>query len=171
MKLDIKNGEIKRLIVGNVMFHLKKNVGLGEVDKLEKLATLMERYIDLSRIATESLDEEDERSVWGKEELEDFLDDTDSDKQIIFLKSLAKTPERLSWNQLKEIMERADEELKPFTMAGVLSCFARRAKKHYENKEDFWESIWDEKADERIYRLKEPYRKIFAEYFEVKRWK
>ena len=163
--LNIKNRKIKQLIVRGVVFHMKGNVKSSEADKLEKLASLMECYIDLTKITTEPIVEEDERSAWTKKELKDFLDDTWSDKQIIFLKSLAKTPERLSWDQLKKIMKRKGIDLKSFTMGGVLSCFARRAKNRYGNKEDFWESKWDGKEDERIYLLKEHYRKILAEYF------
>ena len=42
MKLDIKNGKIKHLIVGNIIFQLKKNIDLNEASKLEKLATMLE---------------------------------------------------------------------------------------------------------------------------------
>ena len=166
MKLDIKNGEIKQIIIGDLVLPLKKRIKLSEAEKIENVVGFLEEYIDFSSIVTEELSdtEKDGGFEWTEDELKSFLKQTRSGKQTIFLRSLAKYPEKLTWIHLKQMMEKEDEELVPFTMAGILSCFARRAK-HFGKKEDFWESIWDEDNEERYYTLKEKYRKFFTEYF------
>ena len=169
MKLDIKNGEIRQIIIGNLILPFKKKIKLSEAEKIEGAVSFLEEYIDFSNLGTETVTEKgkDEEFEWTENELQSFLNHTYSGKQKIFLKSLAKNPGRLSWLDLKEIMNEEGEELKPFSMAGILSCFARRSQ-HFGKKEDFWESIWDEGTEERFYRLKEKYRKIFAKYYEAK---
>jgi hypothetical protein len=166
MKLDIKNGEIKQIIIGDLVLPLKKKIKLSEAEKIENVVGFLEEYIDFSSIATEEAPDrgKDDKFEWTEDELKSFLKQTRSGKQTIFLQSLTKCPERLTWDQLKQMMEKEGEELVPFTMAGILSCFARRSK-HFGKKEDFWESIWDDDEEERYYTLKEKYRKFFAEYF------
>ena len=61
-------------------------------------------------------------------------------------------------------MEQEGEELKPYAMAGILSCFSRRRYRHGK-KELFWISDWDPKTEEQYYILKENYRKIISDYF------
>ena len=166
MKLDIKNGEIKQIIIGDLVLPLKKKIKLSEAEKIETVVGFLEEYIDFSSIAAEELPdkEKDGGFEWTEDELKSFLKQIRSGKQTIFLQSLTKYPERLTWIQLQKIMEKEGEKFVPFTMAGILSCFARRAK-HFGKKEDFWESIWDEDEEERYYTLKEKYRTFFAEYF------
>ncbi len=169
MKLDIKNGQIRQLIIGDAVLPLKKKMRLSEAEKIQEIADFMEEYIDFTNISSEKELEKKKKDgfEWTKDELISFLDQTDSDRQKIFLKSLAKHSERLTWDQLKQIMENEGEKIVSFSMAGILSCLARRAK-HFGKKEDFWESNWDYKTDERYYKLKEPYRKIFVGYFGIK---
>lgn len=167
MKLDISKGEIKQVIIGEISLPLKKRLKLSEAEKLEECASFLEEYIDFSKISREIEDEIKETTFeWLDDELRSFLDETDSGKQKIFLRSIAEKPDRLTWDELKEIMKKEGKELASYSMAGLLSCFSRRAK-HFGKKERFWESIWDDENEERFYRLKEPYRKIFADYFEV----
>jgi hypothetical protein len=166
LKLDIKNGEIRQIIIGDLVLPLKKKIKLTEAEKIESVVRFMEEYIDVSNVASDEVDKEvdDGGFEWTNDELKSFLKQTRSGKQTIFLRNLAKNPERLTWDELKEIMEAEGEEFIPFTMAGILSCFARRAK-HFGRKEDFWKSIWDEDEEVRYYTLKEKYRDFFAEYF------
>jgi len=166
MKIDIKGGEIKQIIIGDFILPLKKSMKLSEADKIEQMASLLEEYIDFSKIGIEKnkKSSKEDGFEWTKEELISFLNQTDSKKQKIFLKSLAKYPERLTWDQVKDIMEKNGEELEAFSMAGLLSCYARRAK-HYGRKEDFWISDWDDIKNERYYQLKKSYRIIFKEFF------
>jgi hypothetical protein len=166
MKLDIKNGEIRQIIVGDLILPLKKRIKLTEAEKIEGVVKFLEEHVDFSNVATDepSEDIKDGGFEWTDEELRSFLKQTRSGKQTIFLKNLSKNPDHLYWNDLKDIMESEGEELVPFTMAGILSCFARRAK-HFGKKEDFWESVWDDDKEERYYTLKPKYRKFFSEYF------
>jgi len=166
MKLDIKNGEIRQIIIGDLILPLKKRIKLNEAEKIESVVKFLEEHVDFSNLATDepSDDIKDGGFEWTDDELRSFLKKTRSGKQTIFLKNLAKYPDKLTWDRLKEMMEKEGEELVPFTMAGILSCFARRAK-HFGKKEDFWESIWDEDEEERYYTLKEKYQRFFAEYF------
>jgi hypothetical protein len=168
-KLDIKNGEIKQVIIGDIILPLKKKIKLSEAEKIESVLSFLEEYIDFSNIGTEKVmkNEKDQGFEWTTDELLSFLNQIESEKQKIFLKSLAESPDRLTWNHLKDIMKQKGEEIVSFSMAGILSCFARRAK-HFGKKEDFWESNQEYKTGERYYRLKEPYKKIFTEYFGVK---
>lgn len=166
MKLDIKNGEIRQLIIGDAVLPLKKRIKLNEAEKLQEIADFLEEHIDFTSISTEREVEKnkEEGFEWTKDELISFLDQIDSERQKIFLKSLAKHPDRLTWDHLKKLMDNEGEKILPFSMAGILSCLSRRAK-HFGRKESFWESNWDYKTDERYYILKDSYKKIFSEYF------
>lgn len=168
MKIDIQDGEIQGIIFGNTMIPLKKRIKLSEANKLEGVLNFLEEYIDFSRIGVESVTKNKEEEFgWTDDELRSFLDETDSKKQKIFLKELTKNPERITWDQVRQSMVNEGEDIEPFSMAGILSCFARRAK-HYGKKEDFWVSNWDNIKEERFYMLKKQYHKIFKEYFGAK---
>ena len=97
MKLEVKNGEIRQLIIGDIMFPLKKNIKLSEAERLEEAVSYLEEFIDFANIGSETIEKKSEEGFeWTEDELRSFLDQTDSERQDIFLRSLAKNPTRLS---------------------------------------------------------------------------
>lgn len=168
MQLDMKDGVIHGLITNNTVIPLKKTIKLSEASRFEEAFKFLEDYIDFSGIGTEPQirANKDEEFAWTKDELVSFLDQTDSTKQRIFLKGLAKSSDRLTWNDVSELMKQNGLILESFSMAGILSCFARRSK-HFGKKEDFWVSDWDPMTEERFYFLKKPYQQIFKDYFKI----
>ncbi len=167
MKLEIRNGHIESFDIGKYSFPLKRKIKLNKAEELEKIANYLEENVDLSNIEiSDSTTPPDKKSntEWNEDELKDFLNDTYSKRQLIFLRKLTKKPERLNKSEVKESIEKEREEWNDYTMAGIISCFARR-KQRYGDKEDFWVSDWDPRTEEQYYVLKEVYRKIFLEYF------
>jgi len=82
---------------------------------------------------------------------------------VVFLKELAKSPEKLLRKEVKEAIESENLEWSKYTMAGLLSSLSRRAE-NFGDKEKFWISDTDGKGN-RYYRLKERYRELLENYF------